>query len=419
MRKSLFTTFVVATLIIAGCGRQEITPVGSVLSNEETSVSIESTQLEEITENENSITTPEVISDEVVPEEAPPEPYAYQIVMVGDILLHTRVEDSCRKEDGSYDYSSLFLPMKEEISAADLALVNQEVILGGEALGVSGYPAFNAPFTVADALVDAGFDVVCHGTNHALDKGSKGLLNCLSSWEGTYPDIEVVGIHDSKEDQNAISYIDAGEFRLAILNFTYSTNGISMPSDMPYLVDMLDKEKVRASLKEARANADFVIVCPHWGTEYRLEPDASQERWSKLFLEEGVDLVLGTHPHVIEPVEWLEDEETGHKMLIYYSLGNFVNWTSGVREGVANRMVGGMAKVTLGQTEDGSPYIADYGVRALVAHVEYGPEMVTTYPLAEYTGDMAEKNAIRSQDSAFSYDYCIDLCNRIWGDLWN
>lgn len=407
--KKRFYLFLLGLMLIGGCGTAPSstndTASSEVLSDEGTSVVVS-----EIEQSEGDIAN--------VQETVGQTPYGYDLIMVGDVLLHTRVEESCLQEDGSYAYSSLFEQMKDEISAADTAIVNQEVILGGIDLGVSGYPAFNAPYEVADALVEAGFDVVCHGTNHALDKGSRGLLNCLSYWGSVYPQIEVLGIHDSEEDQAEISYLDANGVTIGILNFTYSTNGISMPSDMPYLVDILDKEKVRARLREAREHADFLMVCPHWGTEYRLSKDASQERWCNLFLEEGVDLVLGTHPHVIEPIEWLEDPETGHRMLVYYSLGNYINWTSGTREGVANRMVGGMAKIHLALYDTGKPYIESYGVRALVTHVEEGPEMVKTYPLAEYTPELAEKNAIRSQDSAFTYEYCIQLCDEIWGELW-
>ena len=452
--KKRFYLFLLGAMLIGGCGSAPSatndTDSSEVLSDEGTSVVVsEMMQSEEdlgqaetssndfvpaqsnanlasgeITESNTNLASgisPEAssnLSETNVQESEEQTPYGYDLIMVGDVLLHTRVEESCLQEDGSYEYSSLFEQMKDEISAADTAIVNQEVILGGIELGVSGYPAFNAPYEVADALVEAGFDVVCHGTNHALDKGSRGLLNCLSYWESVYPQIEVLGIHDSAEDQAEISYIDAHGVTIGILNFTYSTNGISMPSDMPYLVDMLDKEKVRTRLREAREHADFLMVCPHWGTEYRLSKDASQERWCNLFLEEGVDLVLGTHPHVIEPIEWLEEPETGHRMLVYYSLGNYINWTSGTREGVANRMVGGMAKVHLALDDTGKPYIENYGVRALVTHVEEGAEMVQTYPLAEYTPELAEKNAIRSQDSAFTYEYCVQLCNEIWGELW-
>ena len=138
----------------------------------------------------------------------------------------------------------------------------------------------------------------------------------------------------------------------------------------------------------------------------------------KIFAESGADLVLGTHPHVIEPIERVEDETTGHQMLVYYSLGNFVNWTSSSGDGIANRMVGGMAEITVGLDEAGRGFIVDYGVNALVTQVEQGYGGVTTYFLRDYTDEMAGKNAIIEQDANFSREYCTKLCTDIWGDLW-
>ncbi len=340
------------------------------------------------------------------------------IVMAGDILLHTPVEESALQEDGSYNFNAVFDQMADDIQAADLAIVNQEVIIGGKELGISGYPSFNAPYEAGDALVEAGFDVVCHGTNHALDKGKKGVENCLRFWEETYPDIAVLGINGSQDMQNDIYIYEQDGIRIAILNYTYGTNGIALPEDMPYAVDLLEEKKVLSDIARAEKEADFTIVCPHWGTEYRLEPDAYQEKWAALFLENGVDLVLGTHPHVIEPIEWLTDEETGHEMLVYYSLGNFVNWTGSSGAGIANRMVGGMADVTIGRNEAGEVVILDYGVNALVCHLEEGVNNVTTYALADYTDALAKRNAIIAQDADFSREYCENLCDDIWGDLW-
>lgn len=343
---------------------------------------------------------------------------AVDIMMIGDILLHTRIEDYSVQEDGSYNFDAIFANTLEESLAADIAIVNQEVILGGAALGVSGYPTFNAPYEVGDALVDAGYDVVLHATNHALDKGKKGLLNCLDFWENTYPEIGVVGINDSAEDQETIFIIEKEGIRIAILNYTYGTNGIAMPKDMPYAVNMLKEDKVIADLQAAEKLADFVVVCPHWGTEYRLQPDKSQKKWTELFLEYGTDLVLGTHPHVIEPIEWLTNETTGESMLVYYSIGNYVNWTSSSGDGIANRMVGGMANITIQLDEEGKAYISEYGVTPVVCHPEKQTNGITVYLLEEYTEELAERNAIRSQDKNFSLQYCIDLCDKVWGELW-
>lgn len=407
-------------LLLAGCGTGEKPVTVQEASMTEESVRWVEPETEFIQEatsdgEKESIPEQKSVSEQ---ESVPEEPSQISLIMVGDILLHTPVEESALQEDGTYRFHALFANTRDEIQAADLALVNQEVIIGGEELGISGYPAFNAPYAVGDALTDAGFDVVCHGTNHALDKGKKGLVNCLSFWESNYPEIGVLGIHGTAQDQEEIYIYEQDGIRIAILNYTYSTNGVAMPSDMPFAVDMLEEEKVLEDLRRAEELADFTIVCPHWGTEYRLEADSFQKKWTKLFLENGVDLVLGTHPHVIEPIEWKTDEETGHEMLVYYSLGNFVNWTSGIGEGIANRMVGGMAQVTIGLDESGEAFIKEYGVMPLVAHLEEGVNGVTVYPLDEYTDELARSNRIVVQDSAFSLQYCEELCEKIWGNLY-
>lgn len=393
-----------------GCATEEVTE--AAVATEEPTVA-DATQIDAalIDTSEASESSSDTTADSSSPNQL-------SLVMVGDILLHTPVAESGLQEDGSYDFASLFTHTADVINEADLALVNQEVIIGGEELDISGYPCFNAPYALGDSLVDAGFDVICHATNHALDKGKKGLLNCTAYWQTNYPKIAVVGIHDSQESQDTIVYIEENDITVAILNYTYGTNGIALPSDMPYAVDMLEKEAVLADIQEAEANADFTIVCPHWGTEYRLTPSASQQEWTQLFLENGVDLVLGTHPHVIEPMELLTNEATGEEMLVYYSLGNFVNWTSSSGETIANRMVGGMATVTLEQDEAGEVYIADYGVKAVVCHLSDGIGGVSAYFLSEYPDELADTNAIIAQDSNFSREYCVDLCNQIWGDAW-
>ena len=400
------------TIIYSGCGRAE-TPLQKHSVTIETDPAIADT----VEASQNVTFYGETSESEAV------EPAReYTIVMVGDVLLHTPVEESCKQPDGNYDYESLFTHTKDEISAADLALVNQEVIIGGADLGISGYPCFNADYSLCDSLVGAGFDVICHATNHAMDKGRAGLVNCAEYWRDEYPQITVLGIHDTADTSTSCgadpAIIELGDMRIAVLNYTYGTNGISLPADMPYAVDLLNEEQVAADIQRAEELADFTIVCPHWGTEYRLTSDASQEKWTKIFAENGADLILGTHPHVIEPIEWVTDEASEHEMLVYYSLGNFVNWTSGTGEGVANRMVGGMAEVTLTKNDNGEVEIADYGVKPMISHVASGPEGVTTYFLEDYPEELAEENEIVSQDPEFSREYCVNLCDSVWGDLW-
>ncbi len=415
--KKTAALFLVMTILVSGCGTDR--GVGR-----ETDTSVTSQVSENASDRADAHVTEEStaeISEETTVADTEPQPYIapkLSLAMVGDILLHTPLAQSGLREDGSYDFTAVFANTKEEIAGADLALVNQEVIIGGADLGVSGYPAFNAPYELGDALVDAGFDVICHATNHTLDKGKKGAVRCMEFWQTNYPEIGVVGVNATAEVRDEIYIYEQEGIRVAILNYTYGTNGIPLPEDMPYVVNLLEEERVVADIRKAEELADFTVVCPHWGTEYRLAPDSQQQKWTRIFLENGVDLVLGTHPHVIEPVEWVRDETTSHEMLVYYSLGNFVNWTSGRGEGVANRMVGGMADVTLEKAEDGSVYIADYGVTALVCHVTLGRDGVTVYKLSDYTDELGEQNEITSQDGNFSREYCVELCNQVWGEIW-
>lgn len=415
-KKRNYVIVLIFTLLLCGCGKS------TIKETEDNSTGTENPVTQETTVQENQAEESTEPDSEVVQEVmAEPEPQELSLIMVGDVLLHDRVEESAQQEDGSYDFTALFSNTGGMISAADLAIVNQEVIIGGEGLGISGYPAFNAPYAIGDALAAAGFDIICHGTNHALDKGKTGLLNCIQFWRTNYPQIGILGIHDSQENRDSLYIYEKNGIRVAVLNYTYGTNGISLPAGMPYAVDLLEKEQVVEDIRRAEEAADFTIVCPHWGTEYELTPSEEQEAWTEIFLREGVDLVLGTHPHVIETVEWVTDEETGHKMLVYYSIGNYVNWTSGMGNGVSDRMVGGMAEVTLTKQEaetENSVEITDYHVTALVSHVQSGRNQVTVYPLAGYSQELADRNEITEQDSSFSYEYCVNLCNRIWGNLW-
>lgn len=338
------------------------------------------------------------------------------LLMVGDVLLHTAVSESGMMEDGSYNYDHMFVQVKDEIEAADLAIVNQEVILGGRELGLSGYPAFNGAYEVGDSLVQAGFDVVLHATNHALDKGKKGLLNCLNFWQENYPQIGVLGIHKTQEEADDIYVTEVNGIRIAILNYTYGTNGIALPKDMPYAVDLWNEEAITADVAKAKEQADFIIVCPHWGTEYMLEETAQQQEKAQFLANLGVDLIIGTHPHVVEPVEWITAED-GSQTLVYYSIGNFINATSGTGKGTAARMVGAIALVTVSM-ENQDAYISEYGIEPVVTHLVKERGAITTYRLNDYTQQLAEANEIRRQDADFSYEYCQELCEEVFGNLY-
>lgn len=340
-----------------------------------------------------------------------------RLVMVGDMLMHLRVTQSGKMEDGTYNYDHIFEYVKEDIEAADVAIVNQEVILGGAELGYSGYPMFNTAFELGDAIDDAGFDVVLHATNHTMDKGKAGLMNCLNYWSENHPDIKVLGANKTREEYDEVYIYEQDDMKIAILNYTYGLNGMPMPSDMPYAVDMMEEDKMSADIAKAEEEADFTVVCLHWGNEYQTYASNNQKMWSEFFQERGVDLIIGTHPHVIQPVEWYEDED-GNRMLVYYSIGNFINSTADSGNGIGARVVGAMAEVELVRDENGDVVIGDYGVTPLVTQIEAGPGNITTYKLEDYSQELADSNQMSYKDPGFSYEFCKELCREVFGDLY-
>lgn len=341
------------------------------------------------------------------------------LAMVGDMLMHLRVTNSGKQDDGSMNFDHIFAPVKELISAADIAIGNQEVMLGGEALGYSGYPRFNTAYEFGDALVEAGFDVMLHSTNHTVDKGKEGAMNCLNYWKENHPQMGVVGLYGSQEERDTIYVYEKDGIRIAILNYTYGTNGLPVPSDMPFMVNLMTESLIKKDIKAAKEVADFVVICPHWGTEYVHYATKNQKNWAKFFMECGADLCIGTHPHVIEPVEWIENDE-GDRMLCYYSLGNFVNSTASNKIGVANRMLGALATVTIAKDrKSGEVYIKEYGAEPLVTYVPDVGKDIATMHLDDFTNELALKSMTYQKDPNFSVEFLQDLWQEVMGNLPN
>lgn len=421
-KKRLFAAFLLIITILTGCGHDKTTDdvifeSGTNKVETETDSKAASHADKNIVDAFNDTTDDEPSEDKAAETAENPDYSEITISMIGDILLHTKIHESGRMEDGSLNYDHLFANVEEDIEAMDLAIVNLEVILGGKELGLSGYPSFNGAFEVGDALVKAGIDVVLHATNHTLDKGKKGVLNCMNYWKTAHPRIGVLGINDSREAQDNNIYVyEKDDIKVAILNYTYGTNGIPLPDDMPYIVNLLDKNKIERDVKRAKELADFVIAAPHWGTEYKHTPSKSQRELAEFMAELGVDLVIGAHPHVIQPVEWIESDN-GNKMLVFYSLGNFINSTNETGDGIADRMVGAMAQVTIGKNEGEEVLIKDYRAVPLVTHMKTGVGLITTYKFEDYSAELAIENEIIKQDPNFSYEYCIDIWNETFPDF--
>ena len=389
-----------STLFLVSCSKKE---------SEEITPTVVFEPIEISTTNEQ---TKEVQEQQVIEVEEVKENIKIDILMIGDVLVHQPVYKSGIQEDGSLNYDHFFYNIQEDLDEAEIKIVNQETILGGMGLGFSSYPCFNSPQEIGDAEAKAGFNVICHATNHAMDKGYTAINNTIDFWKNNYPNIAMLGLNENEEAQNNIYIYEQNGFKIAILNYTYGTNGINLPSDKPYLVNLLNEEKVTSDIKKAKEEADFVVVLPHWGTEYVYTPDTLQQKYTKIFSDLGVDLVIGTHPHVLENYEIITNEE-GHQMLVFYSLGNYV---SGQTQ--RPRVIGGMAKVSLEKDyETNEAFITEFELDPLITQQgEY-----TVYKLEDYNDELASSNKIRSKEgcSDFNMEYINNLCTEILGETFN
>lgn len=326
------------------------------------------------------------------------------IVAVGDNLIHNTLIWAGEQEDGTLDYTSFYTQIKKDISEADIAIINQETILGGDAFDYSGYPCFNTPWEVGTAAIDAGFDIFTCATNHSLDMGYTGIEQECKFFD-EHSEVVHVGTNDTEEEYNTIVYYTKNDISFALLNYTYSTNGISLPSGKEWCVNMMDEDKVTADIKTARENADVVIVFPHWGTENSTEISSFQEYYTELFSDLGVDIVIGCHPHVLQSVQWVENEDTGKKMIVYYSLGNFISHQLNLEQ-----LCGGMAKITVTKT-DGEISIDAASLVPVVCwySAQSGSYEFSVYKLGDYTNDLAASHT----QSGATVEYFTSLCESV------
>ncbi len=239
------------------------------------------------------------------------------LIMVGDALLHGSVYRDAYK-NGVYNFDSQLEYIKPIVQNYDLAFYNQESILGGTELGLSDYPTFNSPWEFGDAMINSGFNLVSLANNHTMDRGEKAVLNSCEYWKSK-EDVLAVGSYCSKEDSEAIQIREKNGIKYTLLAYTYGTNGISVPQGKEYLVNLYSDEKVKNDIAKVRDKVDLLIVSMHWGTEYRTEPTEEQKREAEYLSSLGVDIIIGTHPHIIEPITYINDT------LVIYSLGNFIS----------------------------------------------------------------------------------------------
>lgn len=262
---------------------------------------------------------------------------------IGDILIHNEVYEDAEETNGSYNFHKMFQEVNATMQKPDILVANQETMIGGKKLGLSTYPSFNSPYEVGDALKTAGVDIVSLANNHALDRGETVIKSALTHWDQIH--MPYTGVYKSQADHDKIRTLTKNDIRFSFLSYTFGTNGISVPKGKDYLVNLIDIKKINQDVKRAKALSDVVVVSMHWGNEYERFPNNEQIILAKKLADMGVQIIIGNHPHVLQPPAWVTGKK-GNKTFVLYSLGNFLSAQDEVYE-----LIGGVASIEVVKTK--------------------------------------------------------------------
>ncbi len=294
--------------------------------------------------------------------------------------------------EADYDFSSMYENVADIIASYDLSFINQETVMAGESFGYSQYPSFNSPGELCDDLLDVGFDIVNIATNHMLDMGDAGLANTIDLFKSK--NVLMVGGYDNEEDFFSVRTVEKNGIKIAVVGFTYGTNGKKPSADtfIPYIYkdskNLIEDEKITEWIKRAESAADVVIVSMHWGNEYNQTPNSEQRRLAQLISDAGADVILGHHTHCVQPIEWIEGSG-GNKTLCFYSLGNF---TSETDETVS--LVGGIACFDIILNERDGLRIENVTFTPTVMDYRNSFNKNTVYLLKDYTENLCKSHNI-------------------------
>lgn len=271
------------------------------------------------------------------------ETYEISLIATGDGLIHNAVYFSYEQDDGTYDFRGALKYVKEIVKDYDIAYYNQETPFAGTQFAYSGYPRFNTPSEFGDAMIDAGFNMVSLATNHTIDKGEQGVINFANYWKNK-DDIIYNGIATSEDERNTFMIGEKNNITYSMLSYTISTNGLNVPSGKDYLVNVYNQEQVKKDIESLRDKVDVLIVAMHWGVEYSATPNSEQKEIAEYLSNLGVDIIIGTHPHVLQPITKIGDT------IVMYSLGNFISNQYGTDD--YNKLVGFLATLDITKTVD-------------------------------------------------------------------
>ncbi|MEG2928437.1 MAG: CapA family protein [Oscillospiraceae bacterium] len=325
-------------------------------------------------------------------------------IAAGDNLIHGMLylQAAARANNNGYDFGYPYENIESYIKQFDIKFINQETLVN-DAFAPSTYPQFSSPTALGERMIDVGFNVFGTSNNHSYDKGEAGIKSSLEFWNSK-SDVTNVGFYTGNDDYD-IKYRTANGIKMAFLAYTAYTNGLSIYDDTsPYVIFADNYEVIQRQIKAAKENSDIVIVSCHWGVEGTNDISQQQKDTASKLSEFGADVIIGTHPHVIQTVEVVSNEVNDNKTLVCYSLGNFISAQS-----AANNMLGGMFQFDIVKTytdPQGSyeitvenPYLVP-----IITHYDYNYSNIRNYLLKDYTPELAKAHGVRALDGGFSLD---------------
>lgn len=336
---------------------------------------------------------------------------------VGDNLMNFPVVEAAdanlgEMNDGLYDFTPMYQGVADIVSSHDLNFIDIETILGGDYLGITGYPVFNSPNCIAEQVAGFGWNLATTATNHCLDVGLEGIQNSSNTW-ANFPQVLVTGTFTSQEDRDRIRTCERNGMTFAFLSYTDYLNGYIVPESAPWSVAEASDEAITADVTRAHEVADVVIVAMSWGTENDFYPNDLQRHYAQLLANLEVDLVIGFGPHVIQPIEWhygVDDagNPTGTSTLVVFSLGNFLSNQPYSYANVEGCFT--CAFERLGTS--GRATITDLAWTPLINHISSGWHQV--FKLKDYTSDLAATHESIGLESD-PLGYCYNLTQEIIG----
>ncbi len=332
------------------------------------------------------------------------------LIAVGDNLIHGPIyrQANERSNNSGFDFRPAYQQIASYLAKADLALMNQETPLGGTELGLSSYPQFNSPQELGEQMIELGFNMFSHANNHVLDAGQRGFNNTIAFWRRQSAEKPVImaGIAADREDDQ-LQILQVKDLKIALLAYTYGTNGLRLPKSSSGIIKYLDDDLICQELDKAIAEANIVIVSVHWGQEYQANANNEQKRLAQLMADNGADIIIGSHPHVLQGVEMLSTPD-GRQVPVFYSLGNFIS-----AQNRPDTMLGGMAKVQMVYDKaTGKLSLTELGIIPLVTDYSASYKNITIYPLNSYTEAQANRHGVRASNSSFSLAYLKKLFNQ-------